>query len=457
MKSWLNQIGFNSKTLLFWAIVASLLLITAACTAPAAAPSEGGASDSAASGSTEGQTTIRLMCWEGTIGTREVVVNELIPGFQEQYPDVTVEYEVLPWAEYWTKIAAEAAAGSMPDIYCNSVAYLWDHANRGISANLQDLFDRDLNPEDYFMELAVTERYPDSDGDLYGFPFRWVVGALFYNKALFDEAGLDYPTNDWTYTDVREAAEQLTKDTDGDGEIDQWGIMASNNHIFLDSVIKSNGGQVINEDYTKCMLTEPIALDAIRWMAELVESGISPSPSVAQGFAQGIFPSGQVAMMVDGSYQTVPWHEITDFEWDVVMQPAGTEGRVIYGGPDSLSISASSEHIDAAWNFLKYMISPEIQQRGDIIGLGSLPILQSAAYSEAWLQAEGQPENAKVFADSGPYVVGADFGSQWIEWRATIMNNELDQVLLGQRSAEESAAAACQAIDAVLANIEVAQ
>jgi ABC-type glycerol-3-phosphate transport system substrate-binding protein len=103
------------------------------------------------------------------------------------------------------------------------------------------------------------------------------------------------------------------------------------------------------------------------------------------------------------------------------------------------------------------MISPEIQQRGDIIGLGSLPILQEAAYSEAWIQAAGQPDNAQVFADSGPYVQGADFGSQWIEWRATIMNAELSQALLGQRSVEESAAAACQAIDAVLVNIEVTQ
>jgi multiple sugar transport system substrate-binding protein len=456
MKFWYNRIWLNGTYSLRMLIYGCLLLGIAACAQPIAAPGTGQTTTTEAS-DTPGAVTIRLMCWEGTIGTRDIVVDELIPGFTEQHPNINVEYEVLPWAEYWTKIAATAAAGNMPDIYCNSVAYLWDHANRGMSANLQPYFDNDLNPDDYFMELAVVERYPDGTGDLYGFPFRWVVGALFYNKQLFDEAGLDYPTDDWTYSDVLEAARALTKDTTGDGETDQWGILAGTNHIFLDSLIKSNGGQVISDDYSRCMLTEPEAIEAIRWMTDLVEQGVSPSPSVAQGFAQGIFPSGQVAMMVDGSYQTVPWHQIEDFEWDVVMQPRGTVDRIVYGGPDSLSISRQSPHVEQAWEFLKYMISPEIQQRGDIIGLGSLPILQEAAYSEAWIQAAGQPDNAQVFADSGPYVQGADFGSQWIEWRATIMNAELSQALLGQRSVEESAAAACQAIDAVLVNIEVTQ
>jgi alpha-1,4-digalacturonate transport system substrate-binding protein len=185
--------------------------------------------------------------------------------------------------------------------------------------------------------------------------------------------------------------------------------------------------------------------------------GVSPSPTVVQGFAEGIFPSGKVAMQIDGSYMTVPFKDITDFEWDVTWQPQGTTGRVVYGGPDSLSISKNTPYLEEAWAFMKYMISPEIQARGDLIGLGSMPILQSAAFSDAWIEAEGQPANAKIFADSGPFVEGADFGSQWIEWRATIMNNELDQALLGQRSAEESAAAACQAINDVLAQIEKPQ
>jgi multiple sugar transport system substrate-binding protein len=431
----------------------AMLSVLAACV-PAAAPA-GGAQQAPAVAQ---KVTLKLMCWQGTIGTKDIVTNDLLPGFTKLNPNVTVDYEELPWAEYWTKIGALAAAGTMPDIYCNSVAYLWDHAHKGMSANIQTLFDRDLKADDYFMELAAVERYPDGKSDLYGFPFRWVDGALFYNKDLFDKAGVEYPNENWTYDDVLVAAKKLTLDTDGNGEIDQWGILAGSNHIEMDSVIKSNGGKVVSDDYSKCLLTEPAALASIQWMTDLViKDKVSPSPAIASGFAQGIFPSGKVAMQIDGSYMAVPWKDIKDFKWDVSWQPKGTTGRVVYGGPDSLSVGKSSKYKEDAWAFLKYMVSEPVQSRGDLIGLGSLPILKKAAYSDAWIKAAGQPANSKIFADSGPFVVGADFGSQWIEWRATIMNSELDQALLGQRSAEESAVAACKAIDAVLATIEKPQ
>jgi len=422
-------------------------MLLAACVASAP-----GGQGSASSG---GATTIKLMCWEGALGTKDLVTNDLIPGFEKANPGIKVEYEVLPWDQFWTKIATLAASGTMPDIYCNSVAYIWDHANKNISADIQSLFDRDLKPDDYFMQLTDVERYPDNKGDLYGFPFRWVDGALFYNKDLFDAAGLKYPDDSWTYDDVLAAAQKLTKDTDGDGQPDQWGLVAGMDHIMLDSIIKSNGGQVVDDSYSKCMLTEPTALAAIQWVTDLVQKEkVSPSPTVAQGFAQGIFPSGKVAMQINGSYQTAPYKDITAFKWDVSWQPKGTQGRVVYGGPDSLSISKNTKNLDAAWAFMKYMVNPDIQKRGDLIGLGSIPILKSAAFSDDWLKAAGQPEHAKVFADSGDFVKGADFGSQWIEWRATIMNNELNQALLGQRSADDSAAAACKAIDDVLVKID---
>lgn len=440
---------FSRKWLRRWQLIGCMVIFAMLITACVAAAPAG-----QNTGAANGPVTIKLMCWEGTIGTKELVTGDLIPGFQKLNPNIKLDYEVLPWDQYWTKIATLAASGTMPDVYCNSVAYIWDHANKNMSANIQALFDRDLKADDYFMDLTAVERYPDTKGELYGFPFRWVDGALFYNKKLFDEAGVSYPTENWTYDDVLAAAQKLTKDTDGDGKPDQWGLLASMNHIMLDSIIKSNGGKVVDDSYSKCMLTEPKALAAIQWVTDLVQKyNISPSPTVVQGFAQGIFPSGKVAMQIDGSYMAVPFKDIKDFAWDVSWQPKGSVSRVVYGGPDSLSISKNTPHLEQAWAFLKYMISPDIQARGDLIGLGSMPILKSAAYSDAWIKAAGQPANAKIFADSGPSVQGADFGSQWIEWRATIMNNELDQALLGQRSVADSAAAACKAIDDVLAKI----
>jgi multiple sugar transport system substrate-binding protein len=422
-------------------LVTIVVVVTLAACAKPAAPKE------------EEVVTLKLMYWGDVISTQEVMSNDLIPAFEKEHPNIKIEFESLPWGDYWTKIGALAASDDLPDMYSNSVAYIWDHANKGMAANLQSMFDQDLNEDDYYMELATICRYPYTDGDLYAFPFRWVVGTLFYNKDLFDEAGVDYPTEDWTYDDVLEAAKKLTKDTDGDGDIDQWGFLALNDHVALDAVIKSNGGQVLNDEYNKCMLEEPAALESIQWTVDLIHvHGVSPSPDVAAGFEEGIFASGKVAMMSGGSYLSDDFPG-AEFDWDVTMQPKGKVTRVVYGGPDSLSISKNSPYKEEAWEFLKFLISKERQSRGDLIGLGSLPILKGV-YETALADAEGLPEHATAFAHSGPYVKGADFGSQWMEWRVTIMNSELQLALLGERSVEESAAAACKAIDEVLDTIE---
>ena len=235
-RRWLRGGYLTSLTVL-------LVMVLAAC-----APAPGG--QSGAAPAADGKVSLKLMCWEGTIGTKELVTGDLIPGFEKLNPNVKMEYEALPWDQYWTKIAALAASGTMPDVYCNSVAYLWDHANKNMSANIQALFDRDLKADEYFMDLTDVERYPDAQGDLYGFPFRWGDGALFYNKKLFDEAGLEYPNENWTYDDVLAAAQKLTKDTDGDGEPDQWGLLATMNHIMLDAIIKSNRGRALDGHYS---------------------------------------------------------------------------------------------------------------------------------------------------------------------------------------------------------------
>ena len=142
-------------------------------------------------------------------------------------------------------------------------------------------------------------------------------------------------------------------------------------HIFLDSVIKSNSGTVVDPSYSQCTLTEPVATEAIQWMVDLVQksTGSSPSAEQASGFAEGVFAAGKLAMSVDGSYMAVPYSEITDFEWDVTWQPCGTASRVVYGGPDSFAIGKSSKNPEMAWEFLKYIVGPDVQARGDIIGL----------------------------------------------------------------------------------------
>jgi multiple sugar transport system substrate-binding protein len=400
------------------------------------------------------EITLKLMSWDSGIGDTKKINEVTLPAFMAKHPNIKVEYEAPPWNEYWTKIQTMAASGQMPDAYGQSVAYGWDHANKKISLNLQPYIEVDLNTDDYFMEMELScHRYLSMQtGDLYAFPVRWVGEWLFYNADIFDAAGMKYPDDTWTYDDMLAAAKALHK-VSGD-KVEVWGMLAPAGHIGLDAMIKANGGEVLSKDYRKCKLTEPAALESVRWAVETVTTHkVAPTPEVQAGFIGGMFASGVLAMALDGSYQAHFWRD-AEFNWDVTYVPKGKVSRVMYGGPDSISIARQSKHKEAAWELIKYWVSEENQMRMEDLIIGGVPFLKKAAYSDTFLNREGNPKGIKTILDMASVLRGADFGPQWMEWRVTIMNQELDQAYLGLRSVEESVQAACAAIDAVLATIE---
>jgi multiple sugar transport system substrate-binding protein len=402
------------------------------------------------------KVTIRFSCWSDTIGTPEVVQSEMLDPFEAK-TGIHVELEILPWEQFWTKIQTLATTNDIPDVFCMSAAYGWDYANLQQIIDLQPLIDRDLKIDDYFKEMGATIRWPNKDGDFYSFPFRWVTNGLFYNKDLFDASGVPYPTKDWTYADLVTAAQKLTKDTNGDGQIDQWGFYA-NILMNTDQLVHAWGGTVLNADKTKCTLTDPKAIAGIQWMMDTVNKWkISPAPGLVGSeegqFKAGVFPSGKVAMVMDGSYNTANWQTLP-FNWDVTYVPAGPVTRSTFANPDSLSISVMTQYEDAAWEFIKYFTSPDIQNNIKVVGLGGIPFLKSVAYSESFLQNPGLPSGFKDLVDSFPYGDAFEFPSKWVEWHNDIMNNSLQAAMLGDMSVTDAVNEACSGIDDVLATIK---
>jgi ABC-type glycerol-3-phosphate transport system substrate-binding protein len=226
------------------------------------------------------------------------------------------------------------------------------------------------------------------------------------------------------------------------------------NHVMLDTVIKANGGEVLNADFTQCQLTQPASLEAIQWVVDLVqEHGVAPNPTLAaQADTAPTFASGRIAMALDGSYQIASLQEVTAFDWDITLVPSGDSKRVVYGGPDSLSIAQRSSNPEAAWTFVKFFLSEDVGMKS--FGAGSIPVNRALAGSDAWLTSVSKPANYGLLVEQEPYVVGADFGPSWIQWRVEAMNRELESAILGTRPVAEAAAAACGEIDAILAKVE---
>ena len=114
-------------------------------------------------------------------------------------------------------------------------------------------------------------RYPSMEtGDLYAMPYAFVMSVLHYNKDMFDAAGVAYPTDDWTWDELLEAAKALTKDFDGDGKIDQWGLYFKPDYYVLDAMIYAFGGRVLSEDLTQVMLDSDEAEAAVQFLVDLM-------------------------------------------------------------------------------------------------------------------------------------------------------------------------------------------
>jgi multiple sugar transport system substrate-binding protein len=396
-----------------------------------------------------GAVTLNYTSWELYPGQADNERKTLIAPFQEKFPNITVQNSaVAGYDAYWQKIQTLYATNQAPDVYAMSVGYEWDFANEGKIIDIDDQIKADMPEADYFQRPLPMLRYPDPSGRLFAFPFEWVCSALYYNKDLFDKAGVKYPDESWTYETLRDAAKELT----GGG---QFGFNSNSAHTQLDPAIYANGGKVLNDDYKSCALADSTeAIATIQWFVDLIlKDKVAPdanqSRDIGLGTANSPFQSGRVAMVIDGSWQ-ISTTEGVNFNWDIAMVPSGSKSRVIYGGPDSLSISAKTPHVEEAWEFLKYAVGPA--RTVDSFGAGVVPIYKATANSDAWLKARKDPANVKVILDSEPYIRGAEFiSNNWTEWRITSMNSDLTPAFLGASTVEDAVKTATANINAILA------
>ena len=189
---------------------------------------------------------------------QEPGIKEILADFTEQ-TGIKTKLSVVKWDEYWTMLEAGAQGGSLPDVF-------WMHSNesqRYMSNDmLLDLTDKiadsdKIDPENYPSDIWGLYTYEDK---YYAVPKDVDTIALWYNKAMFNEAGLDYPTADWTWDDVTEAAKKLTKE---DGSQYGMALRNDNNQAGYYNMIYDNGGTVISDDKKTSGWDDPKTIEGL--------------------------------------------------------------------------------------------------------------------------------------------------------------------------------------------------
>jgi multiple sugar transport system substrate-binding protein len=366
--------------------------------------------------------------------TQQAAVEAQIAAFQEANPNITVSPQLTPWADYWTKLQTGVAGGESWDVFWLNFANLEIYAEQGALLSLQPLVDDGTIDVSAFPE-SLIEAYtfggaPDADngestpsasaegtpqatgGTLYAASRDFDTIGLFYNKELFDAAGVEYPTEEWGWEDLRSAAEALTIGS-GD-EAEQWGFAVTTSYQEgITNFILQNEGRYWNEELTESQLAEPAAAEAIDFLSSFINDGLSPSTDVqlTNNPYETLFPAGRIAMITGGSWRPKALFEANP-AIDVAPLPAGKiRASVIHGLGHA--IWSGTPQPEAASQFVAFLASEEGEQ---ILGESGATIPSRDGMQEPWLNSV--PEvNLEVFIEAAnEYAARVPDGPPGAEW-----------------------------------------
>lgn len=379
--------------------------------------------------------------------------------FYEMYPYITVETQILPPPEVGTKLQTSLAGGAPPDIVQGiSVGDAYKFSDSGQFLDLTPLAEADGFDWQNYFDTANIEFY-NKNGRLECIAESSDTRTLAYNKTMFDAAGLDYPTDDWTWDDLLEAAKALTIDTDGDGQIDQWGFAT---HTWdFQPWIWAAGGSLFNEDYSEILITDPVVKETMQFLVDLqYEHGVWPPQEVSATFPEigFMFAQNQLAMY---TARWIPdtvffFAGIEEFEWDVVMMPMHPETglRAAGKGGGCIGAFAATEHPEETYLVWKWMTSDEgVYARS--VGSNGIPMLPGGSpevwtmSSEAFNTVES-PSNAAAFVQMLPYTRFSDLPLANAAEINAAMGPYMDELWLGIKTVEEVAPLIKEAVDPLL-------
>jgi multiple sugar transport system substrate-binding protein len=370
--------------------------------------------------------------------------DKVIANFQKLNPDIEVRVQNV-MADYYQKITIAAAGGELPDVfYMRGGSGDMLYYSQGIALDITNFVNRDAKEFDLddFLKSQVPEL--QYKGRWRALPYDYSTLGIFYNKGLFDEAGVRYPADDWTWGDLSEMAQKLTK-REGN-RVTQYGITGIWFAQWLEGYLMTWGGRLFNDDYTKATVDESANVAALQYIRDLVEKHrVAPTfgeAGVGSTWAlTNVFFTGRAAMTTGGSWATMQFRANTGFPFDVAMLPRGKDGkRVISATGGSWAIAHNSKNPEAAWKFVKYLTGKDSSRILIVEPVRSLPSRRSLLPEWAeQISKAGDPAHARVFGDQvanfGRNTPTVEIGREYVN----VVNNKWPLIMSDRKSVSEIA------------------
>lgn len=295
--------------------------------------------------------------WDVANADSCVIIDNAIAKFEQEHPNVKVHYySGIPKDEYSEWLTQQMLKGETPDVFMTLSTDFDKLVSTGMMANLDAMIDKDTTfDKDKFFGSAL--RYGERDTHQYALPYETVPTLMFVNKTLLTKEGFAVPEPNWTWEDLSRICKRVTKDTDGDGKVDQFGTY---NYDWAEAAY-SNGATLFDDNGKECYADSEESAEAVKFTEEL--NAFNEGEKVTQED----FDNGKVAFMPLSfaeyrTYKTYPYKikKYTNFQWDCITLPAGPHGENTSEVNSLLiGISEKSVHGQLAWEFLKTLTFDE--------------------------------------------------------------------------------------------------
>ena len=298
--------------------------------------------------------------WDVANANSFVIIDKAIARFEQEHPGMRIHYYSGVMKEDYSEwLSRKLLAGKEPDVFMVLGTDFNQFSALGVMKDLDSRIqeDPDFEPDRYFSSAFRTGQY---GGAQYALPYEVVPTLMFVNKTLLTKEGIEMPDQDWTWEELYDICRKVTKDTDGDGILDQFGIY---NFDWMDAVC-SNGGEVFQTDGSSCYMADDRIVESVKYIRQL------NALNQGQKVVQEDFNGGSVAFMPltfaeYRTYKTYPYkiRRYANFQWDCITMPAGNQGENL-SQVDTLlmGISANTRKEELAWEFLKLLTYDESVQ-----------------------------------------------------------------------------------------------
>ncbi len=378
----------------------------------------------------------------------EEKLNILIDEFNKSYPNIKVNYILIPfssWPDYITKLKTMVAGGTGPDVARLAVEGIQSFVADGMALPFDDFIAENA---DLMEELGVNDIHPNInapfqvDGKTYGFAWDWNNIVMFLNKDVFAEKNIELPGSDWNKDKFLEIAQTLTYEKDGEKV---YGTVAPTDYFTVTAWLYNNNASVLNEDMTECTLNSPEAIETIQFLHDLVyKYEVAPAPSAGLD-TSNLFMNGQIAMLGNGRWSIASLANNNFEDYDIQALPALSTQQSSFGS-GSFPVLSSTKHPYEAMLFSSWLSASSFSQE-TFLKTDSVPSRISVMEK---ILPTMLPENGMLWRESADVAKSIQAPTQLTDVTA-VFDKYMSLVFANEISVEDGMNKATEEINAILA------